>query len=217
MAAPRQRQQQQFHLDLVAGARHRSDAGHDAEVFVADDGQQILHRRHALRVPQIEESHILQFAGEQGTDLGAGEAEPAVAGEIVGEHERIGENVADCRRINVVALRRGAGAALHIPVAEQFACGRMFHWPPPCAVAGRSGRCLCPIGTDRPAEAPRDTATLNPEQGACRLPPHRGAGTDGPRLMLKPQSVWRRRPASLPSRHPHDDPCRGCHRAGTRT
>src|SRR4029079_16454919 len=98
-------------------------------------------------MPQLVKALALELAGEQRAESGSCKAEHRRYGTVRLEHECVAQDLADCSGLDVVALRRKPRAAAIVPVLEQFAVRRVFHFLPLClALAHR----LSPAGTDGP-------------------------------------------------------------------
>jgi hypothetical protein len=74
-----------------------------------------------LRTPELREGAAFQLPLEQSVGARAGQAEGEGEIGVDLQHERVGENPGNGRRIDGVALRRRAGAAQFVPIGEKLA------------------------------------------------------------------------------------------------
>ena len=100
-------------------------------------------------------------------------------------HEGVAQHVADGAGLDVGALRRQPFAAALVPIVEQLAVGRVFHFAPPVAHFRASA---CP----RPGQrAVRGVLCSGTEQGACRSGVPARLATRRRALALNPARGWR--------------------------
>src|SRR6185295_13720053 len=89
-----------------------------------------------------------QFVTEQLTQPGAGQAEGIVVSIRSLEHERLGQDAGDTRRLDLEAARREATGPHGVPVIEQGLYRSLLHARVPVGVApGRTALPLCRNGT----------------------------------------------------------------------
>ena len=72
----------------------------------------------ARLAPQIVKGFALDFAGKQGADPGAGEAESSLISKIRRQHEGIAKGMANICRIDLGTLRCRTPASQFVPMAE---------------------------------------------------------------------------------------------------
>src|SRR5262245_13259315 len=126
-AAVPERQRHELELELALGAL-RMGARHDADDFACHHGKHVAHQQAVLAAPEIDESLALELAAEGGADAGTGDPEGVTGALVEAEDESVGQHPANGARIDVGAVRRRPQSPLLVPVFEQLAYRRMFHW-----------------------------------------------------------------------------------------
>ena len=125
-----------------------------------------------LLAPEVEKRRAAQFPEEERVRARADDAHGKFAPRVELEDERVGENAANGAGIDIVALRRAAGAAQFVPIGVELLTGGEFH----CGLPFGSPRRLCENGTP-PAVLPRTSG-----ERAGRVP----AGGRGRRAEVRP-------------------------------
>ena len=136
VAVMAKRQQQNFDVDGREALRPSGRADQERLGLVGDAGEDVARLFPVLFAPELEKRRAAQFPEEERVRPRADDAHGKCASRVELEDERVGENAANGAWIDIVALRRAAGAAQFVPIGVELLTGGQFHCGPPSTPRG---------------------------------------------------------------------------------